>query len=327
MATKLVIQIPCLNEERTLPGTLAALPRTVPGVDVVEWMVVDDGSTDQTVQVARAHGVDHVVRHPMRQGLARAFATGLDAALRLGADVIVNTDADNQYDARSIPALVQPIVDGRADMVVGDRGTDAIAHFSWSKKRLQKLGSWVVRQASGTTVPDATSGFRALSREAALKLNVVSDYTYTLETLIQAGHRNITTVSVPVGTGPMTRESRLIRSLPHYLRRSAATIVRMYSMYRPMRAFLLAGGTLLVAGFVLGARFLWFFVNGQGGGHVQSLLLAVILSVVGAQTVLTGLVADLIGINRTLLEETLARVKRLELDAERDREMDLTTRR
>jgi glycosyltransferase involved in cell wall biosynthesis len=318
--TKLIIQIPCLNEERTLPTTLAALPRAVPGVDLVEWMVIDDGSTDRTAEVARAHGVDHVVRHPVRHGLARAFATGLDAALRLDADIIVNTDADNQYDARAIPALVRPILDGQADMVVGDRGTDTIAHFSWTKKRLQKLGSWVVRQASGTTVPDATSGFRAISREAALKLNVVSDFTYTVETLIQAGHRNITTTFVPVSTGPMTRESRLIKSTPQYLSRSAMTIVRMYSMYRPMRAFLLLGGTLAGIGVLLGVRFLWYFVQGQGSGKVQSLLLAVILTVIGAQTILTGLVTDLIGINRKLMEETLLRVKRLELSVQESQE-------
>ena len=317
MATKLIIQIPCLNEEHTLPQALAALPRQVPGVDVVEWMVVDDGSTDRTVEVARQHGVDHVVRHTVRHGLARAFATGLDAALRLGADVIVNTDADNQYDARAIPALVQPILQGQADMVVGERGTDTIAHFSWTKKRLQKLGSWVVRQASGISVPDATSGFRAISRDAALKLNVVSDFTYTVETLIQAGHRNITTAFVPVPTGPVTRDSRLMKSTAQYLSRSSMTIVRMYSMYRPMRAFLLLGGALVSVGGVLGLRFLWYYLQGQGSGKVQSLLLAVILTVVGAQTVLTGLIADLIGINRKLMEETLLRVKRLELASDK----------
>jgi glycosyltransferase involved in cell wall biosynthesis len=313
--TKLIIQIPCLNEEATLPITLAALPRRVEGVDVVEWMVIDDGSTDRTAEVARAHGVDHIVRHTVRHGLALAFASGIDASLRLGADIIVNTDADNQYDASAIAALVRPILDGRADMVIGDRGTATIAHFSWSKRRLQALGSWVVRQASGMEVPDATSGFRALSRHAALKLNVVSTFSYTLETLIQAGNKNIAVESVPVATGPVLRQSRLFRSVSSYIGQSAATIVRIYSMYRPMRGFLLVGGILTLSGVAIGARFLYFWLQGQGGGKIQSLLLAVILSVVGVQTVLAGFLADLMAINRQLTEDILFRVKRLESDA------------
>jgi glycosyltransferase involved in cell wall biosynthesis len=312
--TKLIIQIPCLNEAATLPAALAALPKEVPGIDVVEWLVIDDGSTDDTVKVARANGVQHIVSHTHNQGLARAFSTGLDACLRLGADIIVNTDADNQYDASRIPELIAPILQRRADFVVGDRGTDTIEHFSWSKRKLQKLGSWVVRQASGTEVPDATSGFRALSRHAALKLNVISEFTYTLETLIQAGNKNIATTSVPVSTNPVSRESRLFRSNWAYIRKSARTIVRIYSMYRPMRAFMFVGVTLSILGVVLGARFLYYFVNGEGSGKVQSLLLAVIVLVVGAQTILTGVLADVMGHNRNLVEDVLFRVKRMELD-------------
>jgi glycosyltransferase involved in cell wall biosynthesis len=312
--TKLIIQIPCLNEAATLPATLAALPREVPGIDVVEWLIIDDGSTDDTVAVARQHGVHHVVSHPVNHGLARAFSTGLDACLRLGADVIVNTDADNQYDAAAIPALIKPILDRRADFVVGDRGTDTISHFSWSKKRLQKLGSWVVRQASGTRVPDATSGFRALSRHAALKLNIISDFTYTLESLIQAGNKNIATTSVPVTTNPSTRKSRLFKSNLGYIRRSASTIVRIYSMYRPMRAFLMLGILMSSIGVALGARFLYYFVTEGGSGKVQSLLLGVIMLVVGAQTILTGFLADVMGHNRNLVEDVLFRIKRIELE-------------
>jgi glycosyltransferase involved in cell wall biosynthesis len=311
--TKLIIQIPCLDEEATLPETLAALPREIEGVDVVEWLIIDDGSTDRTVEVARAHGVDHVVSHTKNQGLARAFSSGLDACLRLGADVIVNTDADNQYDAGSIPALIAPILAGEADFVVGDRGTDLISHFSWTKKRLQNLGSWVLRRASGTQVPDATSGFRALSKHAALKLNILSDFTYTLESLIQAGNKNVATTAVPIGTNPKTRESRLFRSNWSYVRRSAGTIMRIYTLYKPMRAFMWVGGLMMTAGVIIGGRFLYFFALGEGTGKVQSLLLAVILSVVGMQTILTGFLADVMGYNRGLVEDVLFRVKRLEL--------------
>lgn len=312
--TKLIIQIPCLNEAETLPATIAALPREVPGVDIVEWLIIDDGSTDDTVAAARKCGVHHVVSHPMNQGLARAFSTGLDACLRLGADIIVNTDADNQYDAAAIPALIKPILERRADFVVGDRGTDEISHFSWSKKRLQKVGSWVVRQASGTRVPDATSGFRALSRHAALKLNIISEFTYTLESLIQAGNKNIATTSVPVSTNPVTRKSRLFKSNWGYIRRSAKTIVRIYSMYRPMRAFVMLGVLMSSIGLVLGLRFLYYFFTEGGGGKIQSLLLGVIMLVVGAQTILTGFLADVMGHNRNLVEDVLFRIKRMELE-------------
>jgi glycosyltransferase involved in cell wall biosynthesis len=311
---KLIIQIPCLNEADTLPATLRALPREIEGIDAVEWLVIDDGSTDATVEVARRHGVDHIVSHTVNQGLATAFSSGLDASLRLGADIIVNTDADNQYDASYIPELIKPIVAHKADMVIGDRGTDAIDHFSWTKKRLQKLGSWVVRQASGTPVPDATSGFRAFSREAALKLHIYSNFTYTLESLIQAGNKNIATAAVPVRTNDKLRESRLFRSTFHYVRRSAGTIIRIYSLYRPMRAFVLLGGLLCLVGVGIGSRFLYYFLFDNSAGKVQSLLLAVILLVVGAQTMLTGFLADLMSHSRSLVEDVLFRVRRMELE-------------
>ncbi len=320
---KLIIQIPCYNEENTLPATLADLPREVAGVDTVEWLIIDDGSSDRTVEVARKHGVDHVVRHTGNKGLARAFKTGLDACLRLGADVIVNTDGDNQYNAADIPALVAPIVRGKADMVIGDRQTDKIAHFSWSKKRLQKLGSWVVRQASNTDVPDTTSGFRAFSRAGAMRINVVSDFTYTLETIIQAGRKNIAVSHVPIRTNDKLRESRLFGSIPAYIAQSMSTIVRIYTTYQPLKVFMTIGVVMFLAGFALGARFLYFIFVGQGDGHVQSLLLAVLLMSLGFQTGLTGLLADLIANNRKLVEETLWRVRQIEFD--RDVEPEAAT--
>jgi glycosyltransferase involved in cell wall biosynthesis len=313
--TLLIIQIPCLDEESTLPLTLSKLPRYVSGFDQVQWLVIDDGSQDRTVEVARAGGVDHVVRHTSRKGLARAFATGLDSGLRLGADVIVNLDADDQYDSSAIPALVAPILAGTADMVIGTRDVDAVAEFSASKKVLQKLGSWVVRRASGLNVPDATSGFRAFSREAALRINVLSGFTYTLESLIQAGSKNVTVTTVPVATNPKRRESRLFRTSGGYILRSAGTILQMYTLYRPMRPFVAVGAVMITGGTAIGLRFLFYFLQGHGEGKVQSLLLAAILTVVGAQTVMTGIVAELIGLSRKLSEDTLLRVRRLELGA------------
>lgn len=311
---KLIIQIPCLDEEATLGTTLQALPRTLPGFDVIEWLVIDDGSTDGTVDVAETNGVDHIVRHGTRRGLAAAFATGIDACLRRGADVIVNTDGDNQYEARDIGALVAPILEGRADMVVGDRQTDQIAEFSWLKRKLEKLGSWVVGRVSGAEVPDAASGFRAFSRDVAFKLNVLSEFSYTLETVIQAGHQSFAVVHVPVRTNPSTRKSRLARSMGGYLIHSAATIVRIYAMHRPLRVFVMAGSVTFAAGFGLGVRFVFAYASGDGAGHVQSLLLAVLLMVIGFQTFITALLADLIAKNRRLAEETLWRLRRLEID-------------
>ncbi len=316
---KLIIQIPCYNEENTLPQTLQDLPRALPGVDQVEWLVIDDGSTDHTADVARAHGVQHVIRRRQNQGLARAFLTGLEHAVRLGADVIVNTDADNQYHGKDIERLVAPLLAGQADVVVGDRGVATLAHFPPLKRWLQRLGSWVVQRAAGVRIPDATSGFRALSREAALRTLVLSNYSYTLETLIQAGARQMAVEYVPVRTNPQTRPSRLMRSLPEYLTQSALTILRTYAFYRPLRVFLGLGGVMIASGVLLGLRFVYLFVA-RGGytGHIQSLILAAILLIVGFQVCLIGLVADLIGFNRRILEEILYRMRRLELEQEQE---------
>jgi glycosyltransferase involved in cell wall biosynthesis len=316
---KLVIQIPCYNEADTLPEVIAELPRQVAGFDRVEFLVIDDGSTDGTEAVARRLGVDHVVRLPHNRGLATAFARGLQECLALSADVIVNTDGDNQYRAAGIADLVRPILEGQADMVVGDRQVDTVPHFSAWKKRLQKLGSWVVRWASNTKVPDATSGFRALSRDAAMQLVVFSNYTYTLETIIQAGRKGLSVTSVPVETNPRRRESRLIRSLPAYLVRSAITILRIFVMYEALPVFLTLGTLPLAAGAFLLARFFYFYAIGQGSGHVQSLVVAAILIVLGLMTWLLGLLADLIARNRHLSEETNYRLKRMEFGGPSDR--------
>jgi glycosyltransferase involved in cell wall biosynthesis len=309
---KLIIQIPCFNEEQTLGATLRELPRALPGVDCIEYLVVDDGSTDDTAAVARALGVHHVVRFPRQRGLARGFAAGLDACLRQGADLIVNTDADNQYPASEIPRLIAPILAGRADLVIGDRRVGTVAGFSPLKRRLQQLGSWVVQRASGLPVPDATSGFRAMSRETAQRMMVLSEYSYTLETLIHAGARRLAVAYVPIPTNPPVRPSRLMRSLSDYLAHSTIAIIRAYTTYRPLRAFLTASGLVVLAGLVVGARFVYFYLIGRGNGHIQSLILAAVLLVVGFQVGLIGLVADLIGFKRKILEELLYRVRRLE---------------
>ena len=300
---KLIIQIPCYNEAQTLAVTLARLPRRLAGFESVEWLVVDDGSSDETVAVARANGADHIVRHTRNQGLARAFMTGLDSSLARGADVIVNTDADNQYDAADIPALVAPILSGSADIVIGARPIETIAHFSPLKKWLQKLGSWAVRVASNTEIPDAPSGFRALSRAAAQHLIVFNDYTYTLETIIQAGQKNMAITSVPVGVNAEQRPSRLVKSIGSYVQRSIFTIVRIFAIYRPFRFFATIGAVLFGAGFLIGLRFLLKYLDGEGTGNVQSLILAGALLVMGFQTVLVAFLADLLAANRKLMEE------------------------
>lgn len=300
---KLIIQIPCYNEAGTLAIALAALPRQVPGFDTVEWLVIDDGSRDNTVQIARVNGVDHVIRHTCNQGLARGFMTGLDACLSLGADVIVNTDADNQYNADDIPALVAPILEHRADIVVGARPITTIEHFSLVKKLLQKLGSWVVRVASNTDIPDAPSGFRAMSRTAAQRLMVFNDYTYTLETIIQAGQKNMAITSVPIRVNEDLRPSQLVKSIPSYIKRSIVTIVRIFIIYRPFRFFGTIGCVLFGAGFLIGLHFLWKYLGGEGEGHVQSLILAALLLGMGFQTILIAFVADLLAANRKLLED------------------------
>jgi len=312
--TKLIIQIPCLNEEKSLARTVNDLPRSLPGIDRIERLVIDDGSTDRTVEVAESLGIEHVVRQPRNLGLARAFLAGLEACLALGADIIVNTDADNQYCGEDLARLVVPILAGRADIVVGDRGVATLAHFSPLKRRLQQLGSWVVHRAAGAKTPDATSGFRALSRDAALRTLVLSEYSYTLETLIQAGARQMAIEYVPVRTNPQTRPSRLIRNTPEYLTQSAATILRTYTFYQPLRVFLAMGAALVTVGVALGLRFLYFYIKSGGiAGHVQSLILAAILLIVGFQVVLNGLLADLIGFNRRILEDVLYRLRRMEL--------------
>ena len=303
MKVKLIIQIPCYNEAGTLAIALSALPRTVPGFDSVEWLIIDDGSTDDTVSVAKQCGVDYVIKHTGNQGLARGFMTGLDACLRLGADVIVNTDADNQYNADDIPLLTAPIVDGKADIVVGARPIETIEHFSPVKKLLQKLGSWVVRVASNTNIPDAPSGFRAMSRSAAQRLMVFNDYTYTLETIIQAGQKNMAITSVPIRVNEDLRPSRLVKSIPSYIKRSIVTIVRIFIIYRPFRFFGTIGAILFAAGFLIGLRFLWYYLGGEGGGHIQSLILSSALLVMGFQTILIAFVADLLAANRKLLED------------------------
>jgi glycosyltransferase involved in cell wall biosynthesis len=310
---KLIIQIPCYNEEHSLPLTLHTLPKTISGVDEIEYLIIDDGSTDATVDVARALGVQHIVRFPQHRGLARAFAAGLEAAIRSGADVVVNTDADNQYDSEDIPRLIEPILAGRAELVIGDRGVRDLAHFSPLKRWLQRWGSLVLQTASGIAIPDATSGFRALSREAALRMLVLSEYSYTLETLIQAGARRMAVAYVPVRTHPKTRPSRLMRSTLHYLANSIVTIVRAYTMYQSLRVFVTIGALMVAGGLALGLRFLFFFVQGQGGGHIQSLILSAILLIVGFQVGLIGLIADLIGFNRKILEEALYRLRQVEL--------------
>jgi glycosyltransferase involved in cell wall biosynthesis len=300
---KLIIQIPCYNEEVALPTTLSALPREIPGVGKVEWLIVDDGSTDRTVDVARAHGVDHIVSLPRHQGLAGAFVAGLQTCLRAGADVIVNTDADNQYCAEDIPRLIMPILERKAEIVVGARPIDDIDHFSPLKKTLQKWGSWFIRLVSRTDIPDAPSGFRAMSRDAAMQLNVFSEYTYTLETIIQAGQKNMAIVSVPVRVNGELRESRLLKSIPQYVLRSVLTAGRIFVVYRPLRFFSCLGAVIFSAGFLAGVRFLVFYFKGEGGGHVQSLIFASLLMGMGFQVIVLGVLADLVGVNRKLLEK------------------------
>jgi glycosyltransferase involved in cell wall biosynthesis len=302
----LIIQIPCFNEAETLGVTLAALPRAVEGFERVEWMVIDDGCSDDTVAVALAHGVDHIVRLEHNQGLARAFAAGLEAAVRTGADVIVNTDADNQYCADDIPKLTQPILAGEADLVIGARPIMATPHFSQTKKALQLLGSLVVRMASATTVVDAPSGFRAFSRKAAQSLHVHGDYSYTLETIIAAGNQHMAVTSVPIRTNPDLRPSRLVKSLPDYVLRSAGTIVRSFATYRPLRFFVGIGALALFAGLCLGVRYLYLVAIGEGDGHIQSVILSALLTGMGVLIALIGIVADLIAVNRRLLEKVLA---------------------
>lgn len=310
---KVIVQIPCYNEEETLPATVRDIPRRIDGVDQVEILIIDDGSTDRTVKVAKEIGVDHIVKNMVNKGLSRTFLAGLDACLRMGADIIVNTDGDNQYAGQDIPKLIEPILKGEADIVIGDRQTELISHFSPSKKKMQKIGSFVVRLLSETDVPDAVSGFRAFSREAAMQMNIVSPFSYTIETVIQAGKKHLAVTSVPIGTNPKTRDSRLFKSLPKFLERSVTTMIRMYTMYQPLRVFFYIGCLLIAGGLIPSVRFLIYFLMGKGGGHIQSLILAAILFVIGFQALMIALVADVISFNRRLIEEVLYRVRRIEL--------------
>jgi glycosyltransferase involved in cell wall biosynthesis len=310
---KLIIQIPCFNEAEQLPQTLADLPREMEGFEVVEWLVVDDGSSDETISVARAHGVDHVVRLTNNKGLATAFQAGLDASLKLGADVIVNTDADNQYHGPDIAKLVAPIVRGEADMVVGDREVSTIEHFSSLKKALQQLGSWVVRQASSTSVPDTTSGFRAYNREAAIQMLVVSKFTYTLETIIQAGKLLVAIDHVPVRTNPVTRSSRLFPSMWAYVRRNAISIFRIYAQYEPLQVFWTLAAVIGLAALAVWVRFVVAFAEGNGRGHVQSLILGAVLFIAAVVLWALGVIGDLLAAQRAMTQKTFERVRRIEL--------------
>ncbi len=310
---KVIIQIPCFNEAAQLPATLRDLPQAIPGVDTLEWLIIDDGSTDETIEVARRLGVDHIVRFTNHKGLAAAFQAGLDACLKLGADVIVNTDADNQYSGADIPKLVQPILAGKADMVIGDRQVAMVDDFSRSKKGLQRLGSAVVRGFSTTSVPDVTSGFRAYSREAALQVQVVSKFTYALETIIQAGKMFVAIDSVPIATNPKTRDSRLFTSTWEYVRRNGLSILRVYTMYEPLRVFMIAAAAAALVGAAIWARFIYYFATGDGHGHVQSLLLGATMLIIAVQLAALGVLADVLAAIRVLLQRSLERIQRLEI--------------
>jgi glycosyltransferase involved in cell wall biosynthesis len=318
--TKLIIQIPCLNEADTLPATLADLPRSIPGIDVIEVLVIDDGSRDGTAAVAKRAGVDHVVRLRRNKGLAAAFAAGIDESLKRGADFIVNTDADNQYPGRQIPMLLEPLLSGAADIVIGDRNIAEVQHMSWRKRQLQRLGSWVVRQVSNTSVPDTTSGFRAYTREAALRMTIVSEFSYTLESIIQAGKKRMAIAHVEIATNPRTRQSRLFDSTFSYIKRSAATIVRIYAMYEPLKIFSYLGTLSVALGMALSFRFVYTYLTEPmaTGRNLQSLIIGAVLMIVGFQVLLIGLLADVISANRKLLEDLVYRVRSLELPRRED---------
>ena len=312
---KLIIQIPCYNESETLEIALNDLPRKLDGVDEIEYLIINDGSKDNTVEVAKKWGVHHIVDFKQNKGLAKGFMAGLDGCLRNGADIIVNTDADNQYCADDIATIIQPILDGKADMVIGARPIDQTEHFSFIKKKLQHFGSWVVRKASNTTIPDAPSGFRAFSREAAMRINVVNDYTYTLETIVQAGREKIAITSVPIRTNAELRPSRLFNSIWGYVKKSMLTIIRAYMMYKPLKCFTFLSIPPIAVGVLIGLRFLFYLAMGQGSGHIQSLILECTLIIMGFVTIMIGLVADVIAANRKILEDTQYHVRKSEYDA------------
>jgi glycosyltransferase involved in cell wall biosynthesis len=314
---KLIIQIPCYNEEKTLPLVLETIPTYIEGIDKIETLIIDDGSHDKTIAVAEKYGVDHIVVHPQNKGLAHAFANGINEALKQGADIIVNTDADNQYPQKDISKLVEPILKGEADIVIGDRQTSRIKHFSKVKKGLQRLGSATVRFFSGSNIADAVSGFRAYSRDAALNMNIVTDFSYCIETIIQAKYKRLGLKSVTIKTNPPTRKSRLFKNMFQHIRLSTTTLLRVYTMYQPFRVFLAVGLFVFTVGSILGLRFLYFLIVGDSAGHIQSLILSGVLMVIGFQVIMTGLVADLIGINRKLLENALKRIKQVEIGRKR----------
>jgi len=311
---KLIVQIPCLNEEGTLPQTVADIPRQIEGIDCIEILIIDDGSSDRTIEVARQIGVHHIVRNLNNKGLAASFNIGIDTCLRLGADIIVNTDGDNQYQGQDIAKLVAPIVNGQADIVIGDRQTDSIPHFDLHKKLLQKFGSAIVRILSGVQIPDAVSGFRAFSRESAMQLNILTHYSYTVETILQAGKRNPAVTSVPIGTNPKTRESRLVRSIPSFMLHQFNTMTRMYAMHQPLRYFFIISLIIMLGGLIPMIRFIHFYWLGMGDGHIQSLILGGALLMIGFQVLAIGFLGDVISFNRRLIEEVLIRVKRIEID-------------
>ncbi len=314
---KLIIQIPCYNEAETLKIALDALPKKIEGIDEIEYLIINDGSSDDTMKIAKEWGVHHIVSFSSNKGLAKGFMAGLDGCLSHGADIIVNTDADNQYCADDIPKLISPILEGKADIVIGARPIDDTEHFSWIKKRLQHFGSWVVRKASNTDIPDAPSGFRAYSRDAAMRMNVVNDYTYTLETIIQAGREKITMVWVPIRTNPELRSSRLFKSMSAYVKKSVITILRAYMMYQPLRFFIGISVSPVLIGLAIGIRFLVLFFIGNGSGHNQSLILACTLIILGFLTFMIGLLADLIAANRKILQDTQYHIRRIEYEKER----------
>lgn len=315
---KLVIQIPCYNEEKDLPRTLKEIPRLISGIDEVEILIIDDGSTDNTKDVALAHGVKHIISFSQNKGLAKAFNAGVSYALNIGADIIVNTDADNQYPGKEIPKLIAPILEGKAEIVIGDRQIKNLRHFSFLKKVLEKIGSWFVRKLSHTSVPDVVSGFRAYSRNAAIRMNVISEYSYTVETLIQAGREEITIASVPINVNPTLRQSRLMKSIPAYISRMSLTMIRAYTMYQPLKVFSFIGVMVLLAGSVLFLRFFYyalFFHNSSG--HIQSLILGAVLLIIGFQTILIGFLSDVVASNRKLIEDVLVRIKEIQFKKEK----------
>jgi len=317
---KLIIQIPCYNEEETLEQTYNDLPHYIDGIDEIEYLIINDGSCDRTVEVARELGFQHIVSFKRNKGLAKGFMAGIDACLHHGADIIVNTDADNQYCGADIEKLVRPILEEKADIVIGERPIDKTEHFSWRKKKFQHVGSWMVRMASGTRVPDAPSGFRAYSREAALRLNVVNEYTYTLETIIQAGHNKIAMTSVPIRTNPETRESRLFKNMWTYMKRSSSVIIRSFMMYKPLKFFSTWGTIIFLIGAALGIRYLFYYIGGTGQGHIQSLILFAVLILMGVQILIVGLQADIIAANRKILEDVQYRVRKIECSKDKERE-------